>query len=53
MLAANLAADLDSWVRLLALHNIDGLADAEPDTMLPQPSAGRYPHPSPPPAGSG
>lgn len=33
MLAANLAADLDAWVRLLALHDIDGLADAEPDTM--------------------
>jgi hypothetical protein len=33
MLAANLAADLDAWVRLLALHDVDGLADAEPDTM--------------------
>ena len=33
MLAANLAADLDAWVRLLALHDIDDLADAEPDTM--------------------
>jgi hypothetical protein len=33
MLAANLAADLDAWVRLLALHDNDGLADAEPDTM--------------------
>jgi hypothetical protein len=33
MLAANLAADLDAWLRLLALHDIDGLADAEPDTM--------------------
>src|SRR5690242_18754791 len=33
MLAANLAADVDAWVRLLALHDIDGLADAEPDTM--------------------
>ncbi|RLV04349.1 IS1380 family transposase [Streptomyces griseocarneus] len=33
MLAANLAADLDAWVRLLALHDIDGLAGAEPDTM--------------------
>ncbi|MFJ9752958.1 transposase [Streptomyces chartreusis] len=32
-LAANVAADLDAWVRLLALHNIDDLADAEPDTM--------------------
>jgi hypothetical protein len=33
MLAANIAADLDAWVRLLALHDIEGLADAEPDTM--------------------
>lgn len=33
MLAANLATDLDAWVRLLALHDIDDLADAEPDTM--------------------
>jgi Transposase DDE domain. len=33
MLAANLAADLDAWVRLLTLHDIDDLADAEPDTM--------------------
>jgi hypothetical protein len=33
MLAANLAADLDAWVRLLALHDIEGLADAEPETM--------------------
>nr|WP_274390232.1 IS1380 family transposase [Streptomyces adustus] len=31
--AANLAADLDSWLRLLALHDQDGLADAEPQTM--------------------
>ncbi|MCY0939813.1 transposase [Streptomyces antarcticus] len=30
-----LAADLDAWLRLLALHDQDGLADAEPepDTM--------------------
>ncbi|MBL3671713.1 IS1380 family transposase [Streptomyces sp. M2CJ-2] len=33
MLAANLAADLDAWLRLLALHDQDGLADAEPQTM--------------------
>lgn len=33
MLACNLAADLDAWVRLLALHDIHDLADAEPDTM--------------------
>ncbi|MGW4789930.1 IS1380 family transposase [Streptomyces sp. NPDC004230] len=32
-LTANLAADLRAWVRLLALHDVDGLADAEPDTM--------------------
>ncbi|MFG3002286.1 IS1380 family transposase [Streptomyces sp. NPDC048340] len=33
MLAANLAADLDAWLRLLALHDQDELTDAEPDTM--------------------
>ncbi|MFJ6694976.1 transposase [Streptomyces sp. NPDC091272] len=33
MLTANLAANLDAWVRLLGLHDSDGLADAEPDTM--------------------
>jgi hypothetical protein len=33
MLTANLSADLDAWVRLLALHDVDGLADAEPDSM--------------------
>jgi hypothetical protein len=33
MLAANVAADLDAWLRLLTLHDVDGLADAEPDTM--------------------
>ncbi|WP_338898257.1 IS1380 family transposase [Streptomyces sp. TG1A-60] len=33
MLTANLAADLDAWLRLLALHDIDDLAEAEPDTM--------------------
>ncbi|MFJ3277952.1 transposase [Streptomyces halstedii] len=33
MLASNLAADLDARVRLLSLHDIDELADAEPDTM--------------------
>lgn len=33
MLTANLACDLDAWLRLLALHDQDGLADAEPETM--------------------
>lgn len=33
MLTANLAADLDTWLRLLTLHDQDGLEDAEPDTM--------------------
>ena len=33
VLAANLVADLDAWARLLGLHDIDGLADAEPDTL--------------------
>jgi hypothetical protein len=33
VLAANLAADLDAWTRLLALHDHGDLADAEPDTL--------------------
>lgn len=33
VLAANLAADLDAWLRLLTLHDDDELARAEPDTM--------------------
>lgn len=33
MLTCNLAADLDAWLRLLALKDSDGLAEAEPDTM--------------------
>lgn len=33
MLVANLAADLDAWLRLLALHDQADLADAEPGTM--------------------
>ncbi|MEU1276355.1 hypothetical protein [Streptomyces sp. NPDC005799] len=33
VLAANIAADLDAWLRLSALHDIDDLTDAEPDTM--------------------
>lgn len=33
MLSANLAADLDAWLRLLTLHDQQDLADAEPDTM--------------------
>ncbi|MCY0963506.1 IS1380 family transposase, partial [Streptomyces sp. H27-H5] len=33
MLTANLAADLDAWLRLLSLHDQKDLADAEPDTI--------------------
>lgn len=33
MLVANIAADLDAWLRLLTLHDQDDLADAEPVTM--------------------
>jgi hypothetical protein len=33
VLAANLAADLDAWTRLLGLHDDPDLADAEPDTL--------------------
>jgi hypothetical protein len=31
--AANIAADLQAWCRLLGLHDIPGLKDAEPDTL--------------------
>jgi len=33
VLAANIAADLAAWSRLLGLHGCDGLTDAEPDTL--------------------
>ncbi|MFD5110668.1 transposase [Streptomyces cinereoruber] len=33
MLTCSLAADLDTWLRLLTLHDQDDLADAEPDTV--------------------
>lgn len=33
ILAANLACDLDAWLRLLTLHDSGDLADAEPGTM--------------------
>ncbi|MET9881890.1 IS1380 family transposase [Streptomyces sp. NPDC006430] len=33
MLTANLACDLDAWLRLLALHDQADLADADPDTI--------------------
>jgi hypothetical protein len=32
-MAANLAADLTAWTRLLGLHDQPGLRDAEPDTL--------------------
>ena len=33
MLAANLAADLSAWCRLLGLYDQEDLKDAEPDTL--------------------
>jgi hypothetical protein len=33
VLAANIAADLTSWARLLGLHDQEDLRDAEPDTL--------------------
>ncbi|MEV6613167.1 hypothetical protein AB0N31_04640 [Streptomyces sp. NPDC051051] len=33
MLAANIAADLDDWLRLLVLHDQEDPVDAEPQTM--------------------
>ena len=33
VLAANIAADLSAWCRLLGLYDCDDLKDAEPDTL--------------------
>jgi hypothetical protein len=33
VLAANIAADLSAWCRLLGLYDQDDLQDAEPDTL--------------------
>jgi len=33
--AANIAADLQAWARLLGLYDQDELKDAEPDTLRP------------------
>ncbi len=33
VLAANIAADLAAWCRLLGLHDCGDLKDAEPDTL--------------------
>jgi len=33
VLAANIAADLVAWCRLLGLYDCDDLKDAEPDTL--------------------
>jgi hypothetical protein len=33
VLAANIAADLTAWARILGLHDQEGLRDAEPDTL--------------------
>ena len=33
MLAANIAADLAAWCRLLGLYDCDDLKEAEPDTL--------------------
>ncbi|HEX9041540.1 MAG TPA: transposase [Trebonia sp.] len=33
VLAANIAADLTAWARLLGLHDQDGLKAADPDTL--------------------
>ncbi len=33
VLAANIAADLAAWIRLLGLYDCDDLTDAEPDTL--------------------
>ena len=33
VLAANIAADLAAWTRLIGLHDQEGLKDAEPQTL--------------------
>ena len=33
MIAANIAADLTAWARLLGLHDQPDLRDADPDTL--------------------
>jgi hypothetical protein len=33
VMAANIAADLDAWCRLLGLYDREDLKDAEPDTL--------------------
>jgi hypothetical protein len=33
LIAANIAADLTAWIRLLSLHDDDDLRDADPDTL--------------------
>ncbi|HCU97276.1 MAG TPA: hypothetical protein DHU96_33030 [Actinobacteria bacterium] len=33
VLAANIAADLSAWCRLLGLYDCDDLKDTEPDTL--------------------
>ena len=33
VLAANIAADLSAWCRLLGLYDCEDLKDAEPDTL--------------------
>jgi hypothetical protein len=35
VLAANIAADLTAWARLLGLYDQEELRDAEPDTLRP------------------
>ena len=35
VLAANIAADLTAWARLLGFHDCGDLKDAEPDTLRP------------------
>jgi hypothetical protein len=35
VLAANIAADLAAWCRLLGLYDFDDLKDAEPGTLRP------------------
>jgi hypothetical protein len=43
VLAANIAADLATWTRLLGPYDCEGLEDAEPDTLRPVTGSGTSP----------
>jgi hypothetical protein len=50
VIAANIAADLAAWTRLLGCHDDDDLREADPDTLRPDLAHPRPPRASRPPA---